>query len=211
MTKTFLLDTDCFIDYNFFNRYFQSVSPQRQKKISRLVPQASKRLSLGAGVTLSIALADFGLYGNDAEIKYNEKGKPFLKNNAYHISISHSGHYAVVAISSSKVGVDIEEVKPIEDGVIKRVTTIDEQAQIKNLQDFYRLWTAKECILKITGDGLGGGMENIDLLLKKDTISVITSPVESMLYLKEYDIPNFCLTVCSEEDNFTNEVKMIIP
>ncbi|MDO4218700.1 MAG: 4'-phosphopantetheinyl transferase superfamily protein [Synergistaceae bacterium] len=209
MTKTFIIDTNCFIDNDLFNKYFQRVSTQRQKKISRLVPKTSKRLSLGAGVALSIALERFGLYGSNAEIQYSEKGKPFLKNNNTHISISHSGHYAVAAVGTCRVGIDIEEVKSIEDAVIKRVTTRNEQAQIKNLRDFYRLWTAKECILKITGEGLSGGMENIDLRLNGNVISVISSPIKKMLYFKEYDVSSFCLTVCAEDDNFASSIEKI--
>lgn len=211
MTKTYLIDTDCFLNNNLYEQYYKNMALERQKKISRLIPLGSKRLSLGAGVALSKALEDFGLHEKNAEIKYNEKGKPFLKTDAAHISISHSGHYAVVSISPHEVGVDIEEIKPIEDGVIKRVTTLSEQAQIKSLKDFYRLWTAKECILKITGDGLGGGMENIDLHIEEDTISIITAPVKKRLYFQEYKIPNFCLTVCNEENNFTQEVETITP
>ena len=211
MTKTFIIDTDCFIDSKLFKHYFETMPLERQKKINRLIPVASKRLSLGAGVALSVAVADFGLSGVGAEIQYNEKGKPFLKNNLAYISLSHSGHFAVASIASHNVGVDIEEIKPIEDGVIQRVTTKNEQKQIKNLRDFYRLWTAKECMLKITGEGLSGGMEHIDLHLSENKISIITAPTNSNLYFKEYNVPNFCLTVCSEEDNFTNEVKIIIP
>ena len=73
MTKTFLIDTDCFIDSKLFKHYFETMPPERQKKINRLIPVASKRLSLGAGVALSAAVADFGLSGVGAEIQYNEK------------------------------------------------------------------------------------------------------------------------------------------
>lgn len=212
MTKTFLIDTDCFTDTNLFNYYFQTVSQNRQKKISRLVPMGAKRLSLGAGVALTAALHDLGLYGQDAEVQHNEKGKPFLKSNLAHISLSHSGHYAVASISTHEVGVDIETIKSIEDGVIKRVTTKNEQdqmAQRRNLKDFYRLWTAKECILKITGDGLGGGMENIDLHLDEDAISIVTAPIGKNFYFKEYNIPDFCLTVCSEANDFVPSLDKI--
>ncbi len=209
MTKTFMIDTDCFIDNKLFKHYFETVPLERRKKINRLIPLASKRLSLGAGVALSVALADFGLSKHDAEIQYDKKGKPILKNNSAYISLSHSGHYAVASIASHNVGVDIEEIKPVEDGVIKRVTTKNEQEQIKNLRDFYRLWTAKECMLKITGEGLSGGMDHIDLHLGENKISIVTNPTNNDLYFKEYNVPNFCLTVCSKEDNFTEKVERI--
>ena len=44
-------------------------------------------------------------------IRIADTRKPFLENEAYHFSISHSGHYAAVIVSTgSRVGVDVEMV-----------------------------------------------------------------------------------------------------
>jgi len=47
-------------------------------------------------------------------IRIADTRKPFLENEAYHFSISHCGNFAAAIVSRvNRVGVDIEQVKPI--------------------------------------------------------------------------------------------------
>ena len=96
------------------------------------------------------------------EIIYNEYGKPYLKNNEIYFNISHSKEYTILGISSSEIGVDIEEIKPIRENVINKVGTDDEKKLIKNDEDFTLIWVKKESYVKWVGMGIGYGLKNVD-------------------------------------------------
>lgn len=86
-------------------------------------------------------------------IVYNRNRKPFLADNSYHISITHSYHYTAVLISTqSNVGIDIEKIHPkithIAEKFInkKELQNIDPEKKIYHL---YLHWCAKEALYKM--------------------------------------------------------------
>ena len=97
----------------------------------------------------------FGTMGNKKPVIF---GREF--------NISHSGQYAVIAISSKPVGIDIENISDSfqYEEVAARCFNGEELICLKDQNttfDFFRLWTRKEAILKATGEGLG---DNLHLL-----------------------------------------------
>ena len=203
MTKIFIIDTDCFLDRQLFDAYFEQMPQARQEKIRSYSHASDKRLSLGAGVAVAKALSDFGVA--ETALHYDERGKPILPSLPWHISVSHSGHFAAVAVSDEEVGLDIERVARVSKSVVERVTTRSEQSQMKSTRDFFRLWTAKEAVLKITGDGISGSMQKIDLALTESKIAINSAPISHDYTFREFDITGYCLTVCHKGDEATIE------
>ena len=60
--------------------------------------------------TLNCMLDDIGI--EIYEILYNENGKPYLKDEDIHFSISHTDGLVAVCISDSPVGIDCEKINP---------------------------------------------------------------------------------------------------
>lgn len=93
-------------------------------------------------------------------------GKPFFSNVAnFHFSLSHSGNLVIAAVSASPIGIDIERRGRDRNflGIARRFFDPHEAALItkgnhKAEDIFLNLWTAKESILKLSGEGLGGGL-----------------------------------------------------
>lgn len=82
---------------------------------------------------------------------------------------SHSGTYAVIAISSASVGIDIEEIDHTFDfnDIVNRCFTFEEQKVLNEpnpIQHFFKLWTRKEAILKASGEGLISDLHLLDCL-----------------------------------------------
>jgi phosphopantetheinyl transferase len=48
---------------------------------------------------------------DNIEIEFSENGKPFVKDNLFYFSISHSSNYVAIVISSVNIGVDVQEMK----------------------------------------------------------------------------------------------------
>lgn len=84
------------------------------------------------------------------EMLKNEYGKPYFDNGPF-FNISHSGKYVLMAVSTSEVGVDIEEIKNKDMSALVRIFNEAEAKMIKEHSDFYYLWCAKESLIKCMG------------------------------------------------------------
>lgn len=99
-------------------------------------------------------------------IQIADTRKPFLEDEAYHFSISHSGDFAAVIVSKSRrVGVDIEK---ISDQIARIRHKFVTEAETSVLNDFVKetwyqrptaneqltlLWSCKEAVFKWYGLG----------------------------------------------------------
>ena len=104
---------------------------------------------------------------SDVKIEITKSGKPFFENIAgLHFNISHSGSEVAIAFSTNPVGFDMEVLDRKRDclAIAERFFTAEESREVKMAGDsanklFARLWTAKESMLKLSGEGLVGGLD----------------------------------------------------
>lgn len=86
----------------------------------------------------------------------DENGAP-LPSNGIYWSLSHKEAYVAAVASRKPVGIDIEKIKSVTQGVEKRIATKAEwDLAPRDLDLFFRYWTAKEAVLKAIGIGLTG-------------------------------------------------------
>lgn len=83
----------------------------------------------------------------------NDNGKPYFDNGPF-FNISHSGRYVLMVVSTSEVGVDIEEIKNKDMSALVRIFNEAEAKMIKEHSDFYYLWCAKESLIKCIGSSV---------------------------------------------------------
>lgn len=95
------------------------------------------------------------LLGEEKKIEYYPSGMPYLADQSFHISISHTrGYVAVILDKNKKVGIDIEQYG---ERILKLRTKFLSENEIKSLsteKEVYHLlllWSAKETIFKILG------------------------------------------------------------
>jgi 4'-phosphopantetheinyl transferase len=138
-----------------------------------------------------------------SEVSTNKFGKPVV--NGYtdlHFNVSHSGEWVVGAICDVPVGVDVEEIKPVD--LAMMYDCFDEQEIVdilerKNPQDrlryFYDIWTLKESYVKANGKGLA--IPTKDFVIRKTGSRIHTFGLETPAYFSQHDInPQCVLSTC---------------
>lgn len=115
---------------------------------------------------LAAALTELGLCDALPPVARQTSGKPWFPSHPdIHFSISHSGPFALCAVSDRPVGVDIEVIKARRNGLPQRVFSPSELESYQLLGGhwpaFYTIWTAKEAAAKLTGRGLRGPIRDI--------------------------------------------------
>lgn len=138
--------------------------PDRQEKIRRLRAGEDRRCSMAAGLLLR------RFWGN-APLQYAARGKPQAEGQPF-FNLSHSGDWAVLAISDAELGIDIEKPGPFREGVARRVFSEEERRFTESDADdrFIFLWTRKEAVVKCLGCGIVHPMSTFSVL--EDRVSV---------------------------------------
>ena len=139
----------------------------------------ARKFTVTRGSTRSI-LADYlRQTPRDLRFEYSQHGKPSLHDSSSDLrfSVSHSGDFALVAVSRElEIGVDIEKIREdIEtDKLSERFFSQAERAAIlslapeRRIPSFFRCWTCKEAFLKAQGIGLSRSLDSFDVEVDPD-------------------------------------------
>ncbi|MFD0312330.1 thioesterase domain-containing protein [Streptomyces sp. NPDC127119] len=163
-----LVDVD---DERSVRRSTALLPPAETARLSAVITRDRHR-RLGAQAALRILAAEAaGVRPAELLVRREPNGKPFLAHvRGPHISLSHSGRYAGVAVTrTGPVGVDIEEQRPVGhlDGLARTMMSDAEYAwwlthdEATASESLFRHWTYKEAVLKALGLGLGGGLSSV--------------------------------------------------
>ncbi len=148
---------------NFEHLYEECIAllpPKRKTKAEKLINKNQALLSAVSGLMLRKVLG----ITEDEQFSYNEHGKPFLEHGPC-FSLSHSRRFAVLAVSEDEIGTDIEMNRDINEGIMKRCFTEEETASAKmSTENYLRIWTAKEAVLKLLGTGFAFSPKNFSVL-----------------------------------------------
>ena len=204
--KIVAIPCDSVADAARFEACLAAVSLRSRERILSLKNEDDRRRRLCAAVALDACLQTVGLREARVKIGEGEHGKPFLTEHPdVHFSVSHSGDWAVCALDGEPVGIDVERVRDkCFAALAARYFTSEEHAWLVSQADekraFFRLWTAKESVLKARGTGLSGGL-SVPVLCG----DALSSPPWR---LKEYALPDHALTVCGR-GAFPEEITVI--
>lgn len=79
------------------------------------------------------------------------EGKPL--SPAVCFNVSHTEGLVALALAPLDVGVDVERVRTADADLRNYIAASDERAHVHSDEDFFRLWTAKESLVKAEGTG----------------------------------------------------------
>lgn len=104
--------------------------------------------------------------------KYNKPQAVDKKGRIWPLqfNISHSGQWVLIAVCKKSVGIDVEQILPIDyQSVANEVFSDGEKEYIHNglgipEEKFYKLWTRKEAVLKARGTGMIDDLRQLEVL-----------------------------------------------
>ena len=144
----------------------QELSAQRREQALKFKFEQGRRLSVAAYLLLKEGLRqEYGI--ETAPIfGYHDGGKPFIENHPdIHFNLSHCREAAICALSDHPVGIDIESIREYKNDLAEYTMNEQELEAIRGAVRpdvaFIRLWTMKESLLKLTGEGIRNNMKQV--------------------------------------------------
>lgn len=201
-----------------YEALYEKVSDYRRQKADRLKQPEDKIRSLIAGALFQYGLARFFAGGKagaggicqsvetaeaasaqktqDFQVRLGNVGKPFV--DGVEFNLSHAGIYVAAAFGIRPVGIDVEGGREPSDRIASRFhprerdwykmgdldNTIEKQSR------FYRIWTAKESVMKRDGRGIAMGL---------NSFCVFDEGLKDEIYSVPLD-ENYWLSLCSSEE-----------
>lgn len=131
-----------------YEREMNFLCPQKRERVSRMRLEDDKKRSLAANFAVRRSAADFlGTDEDEIRVTCDGNGKPLC--DGCYISLSHSGDYAVCAVSSFPIGVDIEKKRDVNPKLINKICVNDaEREYATDTQSLLTLWSVKEACFK---------------------------------------------------------------
>lgn len=172
----------------------------------------SETYILEAGINLSELFASYcimlcsNLVISDMKFNVDEFGKPYLENDdKLHYNISHSKDLIVCVVSERRIGVDIEQIRPVKTNSF--VSTFFSENEWSYIQDsknkynsFFELWTLKESYVKYLGFGLRKGFSQFEIISSRGKYFVVDNGVlYGNLNIISFRInTEYIVSICSE-------------
>jgi 4'-phosphopantetheinyl transferase len=200
------------------NSVLALLDSKRRKRLDQLKVEKEKLRSISAGLLFRYAYIDSRKSSrewDEVSIKYGEYGKPYVEGyEEFHYSISHSGEYVLCATDNSEIGADLQEMRNWNPRTAKRFFDESEYTRIINMQEamqtreFYRIWTAKESVAKLSGRGLGAGIEHLVTNREYSKIKDIRTDTSFNIRMYE-EVEGYIICICSREKVFPEKLQII--
>ena len=129
--------------------------------------------------------------------EYSEHGKPQIVGHPdIHFNISHCREAVLCVVSDRSVGCDIESIREYKESLARYTMNDTELEKILHSphpeQAFIRLWTMKEALLKLTGEGIRNDIK--DVLTGQESFETVENTergyIYSILYTGDHTVSN---------------------
>ncbi len=135
------------------------------------------------------------------QIYYNKKGKPYIKDKPFHISISHSGKRITIGISEKQIGVDIQKT---DNRLVKIshkfVNARDKETLGFNINSLTLIWSAKEAVYKLDNNQVKFTNLHINKVLMQNKYSGQLL-INNMWTVDYFIFEKYYLTIAKSKNN----------
>lgn len=179
-----------------YNKWYSLMSEDKQRRVDRFHFENDKKRTVVGEMLARKAIAKWcEVTPESIRFSIGEHGKPYVEDFDVEFNISHSGDMVVCAIDDNPVGIDIEQIRPIDLTVAKRICTDEEllflfahtpiEEEFAYTTDmaistrFFEIWTKKEAF----GKCLGNGVENIRTNIQNK-------------FVQSFVVENYMISIC---------------
>lgn len=170
------------------------LSKERRRRAERFRHEKDRISSLMTALLARCIISDeLGVPAPEILFGRGRYGKPFVKGaEDFHFSVSHTGRTSVFISDGMPIGVDAEEAdRDVSDfeGMAERSFSEAELAALEESsdkrQEFLRIWTHKEALVKMKGTGLNVPLKNED-----------SKSASENIFFRSFFYDNTFITVC---------------
>lgn len=200
MLRCYYMDISCDCSFEQSQALYGCLPEEREAKIRKLknAGMAKKRLLSSSFLQYGLSHT-LGILPEKLSYQYGKFGKPSLSEASrkyireqkgdsagdMEFNLSHSGKYAVLAISDAAVGIDVEREKKNRLAVAKRCFCEKEYESIVGAESyqeqnkrFLEYWTMKEAYVKYVGTGLIIPLNSFQIQRGENAISSVQTYLE---------------------------------
>lgn len=218
MIEIFAVNLKHQLPQDVYQLLLSNVSGEKRDRIGRFHRIQDAQRSLISDVLVRRIITDkLGRKNEDIEFEYNEYGKPALKlQQDFCFNTSHAGDWIVCAVHRLPVGIDVEQVQPIELDIAKRFFSQEEYQELmqreasERLSYFYELWTLKEAYIKAVGKGLSIPLNSFSFCIHSGDIIFKSKEDPRNYSFKQYKLdPDYKMAVCGRDNSFSDVIKLL--
>lgn len=201
-----------------YDLMLSKIAKEKQKGIQRYVSRKDALRSLVADILIRwIIITNYHIPNQQIQFEKNPYGKPYIKGlQRFHFNVSHSGHWVVAITDRQPVGIDIEQILPIDFQLVNHsfsrteIDDFDQKKEEDKLSYFYDLWSLKESYIKMTGRGLSIPLNSFTCRIINKQCLFLSSYEQKPVYFKQYEIDsNYRLSVCQQHSQFVEHMQQI--
>lgn len=158
------------------------LSAQRREQALKFKHELGQRTCVAAYLLLCEGLQkEYGIIEKPV-FEYGEHGKPSLVGYPHiHFNLSHCREAVICILSDQPVGIDIESIHTFKQPLVDYTMNEDEAHQIEQAVrpelEFIKLWTQKEAVLKLTGEGISRDLKSVLLNPPASLTTIVSSDI----------------------------------
>jgi len=124
------------------------------------------------------------MLGYEPYFEYGSHGKPYSSNSEKCFNIAHCKNAIGVIIGDKEVGIDVECMGRYKPALAEYAMS---EVEIKEIEEggdkaFTMLWTKKEALLKLTGEGIVDDLKNVLTSERMKNVKIISGYDEEKQY-----------------------------
>ncbi len=205
------------ISEEILNYLCMLIDSEKKNKVKKYLNKKDKiRALIGEILIRTIIVKKLKINNKYIKFNKNQYGKPYLKDYPeFNFNVSHSGEYVLCAVDNKSLGIDVEEIKPIEcNEIAKNFFTTKEAAYIISqdlkiqLNRFYEIWTLKESYIKCCGQGMSIPLNSFSIEVDQyENIKVFSNNEYKEHTFKLLDVDlGYKASICSLNKEISNNI-----
>ncbi|OPX43168.1 4'-phosphopantetheinyl transferase sfp [Ruminiclostridium hungatei] len=218
MLEIYAVRLDYTFEKNKYDELLTCIAAEKRERVGRFFKYEDALRTLISDILVRYLVCDrLKVKNKELLFSANEYGKPFLANyDGIQYNTSHSGRWVVCALADSPVGIDVEQIKPIDLRIAERFFSKEEFASLMSKEEahreefFYELWASKESYIKAIGRGLSIPLDSFSVNIGEKSVRLDSQYQAAAYFFKKYFVePGFKMVACSCGGDFPEKVEFM--